>query len=105
MSRPPARCGTDSGYYRHRRHGEPACTACLAAHATTGRVRYHQPGMRYGRRRTPRPTPPPPTAPKKRTEYDRTPLPRWAEDAIARAAAAAAPGDVRVRAMTRWEAA
>lgn len=28
-----ARCGTDAGYYRHRRHGEDACAACRAAHS------------------------------------------------------------------------
>lgn len=29
-----AMCGTDGGYYRHvRTLGEPACVACLAAHA------------------------------------------------------------------------
>lgn len=37
-----AKCGTDSGYYRHRRTlGEDACTACKAAHreAENDRVR------------------------------------------------------------------
>lgn len=28
-----ARCGTDAGYHRHRYIGEPACDACLEAHA------------------------------------------------------------------------
>ncbi len=31
--KPPAKCGTTSGYRRHRRLGEPACDACRAAHA------------------------------------------------------------------------
>lgn len=34
MARPPrpvAACGTPQGYRRHRRNGEPACAACLAA--------------------------------------------------------------------------
>lgn len=29
----PARCGTDSGYQRHKRHKEPPCPACKTAHA------------------------------------------------------------------------
>lgn len=38
--RPPARCGTDGGYYRHRRTlREEACTACQEAHAATERDR------------------------------------------------------------------
>ena len=34
MPKPPARCGTDSGYYRHKRttHTDP-CPPCLAAHS------------------------------------------------------------------------
>jgi WhiB family redox-sensing transcriptional regulator len=28
-----AACGTDSGYYRHVRHGEAACDDCKAAHS------------------------------------------------------------------------
>jgi Transcription factor WhiB len=36
-----AECGTDSGYYRHHRFGEPACDACTAAHAHKERLRYH----------------------------------------------------------------
>ena len=28
-----AKCGTDSGYYSHRRFGEQPCSDCLAAHA------------------------------------------------------------------------
>ena len=41
----PARCGTDSGYYRHLRvHHEPACDACKAAHADTeARRQRHRP--------------------------------------------------------------
>jgi hypothetical protein len=35
-----ASCGTDSGYYRHlRRLKQPACPACLAAHAAVTRER------------------------------------------------------------------
>lgn len=35
-----APCGTDSGYYRHlRKAKEPACPACLAAHALVTRKR------------------------------------------------------------------
>lgn len=35
-----ASCGTDSGYYRHvRRLRQPACPACLAAHALVTRER------------------------------------------------------------------
>lgn len=35
-----APCGTDSGYYRHlRRTKQPACPACLAAHAAVTRER------------------------------------------------------------------
>lgn len=29
---PVAKCGTDSGYYRHRRAGEDACAECRRAH-------------------------------------------------------------------------
>jgi WhiB family transcriptional regulator, redox-sensing transcriptional regulator len=36
-----AECGTDSGYYRHHRYGEPACDACTTAHAHKERLRYH----------------------------------------------------------------
>lgn len=32
-----ARCGTDSGYKRHLRNNEPACTACKQAHREYGR--------------------------------------------------------------------
>lgn len=34
----PARCGTDSGYYRHRYLGEPACDACKTGHADHERL-------------------------------------------------------------------
>lgn len=32
-SREPARCGTDSGYDRHKRNGTRPCVACCDAHA------------------------------------------------------------------------
>lgn len=35
-----AKCGTDSGYRRHRRLGEPACGSCLEAHAYEARRTY-----------------------------------------------------------------
>jgi hypothetical protein len=35
-------CGTDAAYRRHLRAGEPACAACLAAHAKRMR-QYRQP--------------------------------------------------------------
>lgn len=36
----PAICGTDSGYYRHlRKLKQPACPACLVAHAVVTRER------------------------------------------------------------------
>lgn len=34
-----ARCGTDSGYHRHRRQNEPTCHACREAHALATAVR------------------------------------------------------------------
>lgn len=35
-NRPVAQCGTDGGYYRHRRTlKEPACDACKLAHRVT----------------------------------------------------------------------
>lgn len=37
MSRPPAKCGTDSGYTRHVKRGEPACPACRQAHTDAKR--------------------------------------------------------------------
>lgn len=40
----PAKCGTDSGYYRHvRTLKEPACDACLTAHAAAALERKHRP--------------------------------------------------------------
>lgn len=43
-----AACGTDSGYYRHlRKLKQPACPACLAAHALVTRERANrQAGVR-----------------------------------------------------------
>jgi WhiB family redox-sensing transcriptional regulator len=35
----PAKCGTDSGYSRHRNRHETPCDECRAAHAIAGRVR------------------------------------------------------------------
>lgn len=32
-------CGTEGGYYRHRRKGEPTCADCRAAHTATTRAR------------------------------------------------------------------
>ena len=32
VRRSAVRCGTNAGYNRHRRHEEPACPSCLAAH-------------------------------------------------------------------------
>lgn len=32
MARPPAVCGTDGGYYRHRRTGTEICDGCRSAH-------------------------------------------------------------------------
>jgi hypothetical protein len=32
-------CGTDSAYYRHRKHGEDPCLPCRAAHAKEARAR------------------------------------------------------------------
>lgn len=37
--RPPAECGTRSGYRRHRRHGEEPCVACRAAERDYQRAR------------------------------------------------------------------
>lgn len=37
MARPAAKCGTDGGYYRHRRRKEPACDECKAAHSVATR--------------------------------------------------------------------
>ena len=38
--RPPARCGTNSGYLRHLRLGETTCGACRAAQNAYHRQRY-----------------------------------------------------------------
>lgn len=39
--RKAAECGTDSGYYRHRRAlHEPACDDCKAAHRAAENARY-----------------------------------------------------------------
>lgn len=36
-------CGTDAGYYRHRRkHKEPACEACKEAHREAERARHRK---------------------------------------------------------------
>lgn len=40
-TRPPAACGTNSGYQRHRRNGEEACPECLQAMAAYDRQRKH----------------------------------------------------------------
>lgn len=40
--RSPAPCGTDAGYRRHIRNGEPADEPCLAAHRQFARDHYHQ---------------------------------------------------------------
>lgn len=34
-----AKCGTDSGYHRHRRLGEPTCVPCRDAHSAVERRR------------------------------------------------------------------
>lgn len=34
-----AACGTDSGYFRHRRLAETPCDGCRAAHAASDKVR------------------------------------------------------------------
>lgn len=38
--RKTATCGTDSGYYRHRRRSEEPCRGCRRAHADDVRARY-----------------------------------------------------------------
>lgn len=35
-----AECGTDSGYFRHRRYGEPICGDCREAHSVAESRRY-----------------------------------------------------------------
>ena len=43
--RPPAVCGTDTGYYRHvRQLHESACIACLSAHSASTLARKRQAG-------------------------------------------------------------
>jgi hypothetical protein len=32
QQRAGSRCGTEAGYFRHRRRGEPSCKLCVAAH-------------------------------------------------------------------------
>lgn len=49
---PPAKCGTDAGYQRHRRHGEPPCDACKAGRRAADRER-----RRRRRERAPAPVP------------------------------------------------
>lgn len=39
-TRKRAACGTDSGYYHHRRRGEQACDPCLKARAEAEARRY-----------------------------------------------------------------
>ena len=39
MPRPRARCGTESAYRRHLRHGEPVDDACRRAHNENNRLR------------------------------------------------------------------
>jgi len=38
-TRPPAACGTEGGWDRHRRLGIPACGPCTEAHARAERLR------------------------------------------------------------------
>lgn len=38
VPRRPAACGTDSGYFRHRRSDEEACDPCKAAHAAVDKA-------------------------------------------------------------------
>jgi hypothetical protein len=46
-----ARCGTPSGYERHRRHGETPCTPCTQARSTSDAARRGRAGVgRRGRR-------------------------------------------------------
>jgi hypothetical protein len=46
--KPPAKCGTDAGYYRHRKVlGEPACEDCKAAHNDATKRRNAR-ARRYG---------------------------------------------------------
>jgi hypothetical protein len=45
--------GTDSGYYRHQRHKEPACEPCLAAHREANRKYGRAPVTKPAAPRTP----------------------------------------------------
>lgn len=46
--KPPARCGTDAGYYRHRKVlGEPACDSCKAAHSEVTAARARKRRLRH----------------------------------------------------------
>jgi hypothetical protein len=40
-----ARCGTDSGYYRHRRRGQPTCPTCRDAHNAATYARQRRRGV------------------------------------------------------------
>jgi hypothetical protein len=40
LRRGPAKCGTRSGYYAHRRRGERSCGPCLLAHSQAQRAYY-----------------------------------------------------------------
>lgn len=46
-----AQCGTDSGYYRHRRNDEDACGPCLEAHtkASAGWQRRNRGAVNWSR--------------------------------------------------------
>ena len=41
------KCGTDTGYNRHQRAGEPACAACRQAHATYVKQWNHETRRRF----------------------------------------------------------
>lgn len=40
--KPPAPCGTEAGYHRHKRHGEPVCDDCRQEHNAQKRERLSQ---------------------------------------------------------------
>lgn len=42
QKRRAAVCGTDSGYFRHRRLGERPCVSCTQAHAEADRARFRR---------------------------------------------------------------
>jgi hypothetical protein len=44
MTRPPAKCGTTSGYMRHYKRGETPCDPCKAAHRLYRIQRRHERG-------------------------------------------------------------